>query len=211
MRVDPTAAVPLRDRLLALGLLLLVLGSVYALAIHPLWTAPLLKLEGELAQVRERQARISAELQQAAHVAGALEAAQQQLGQRPGFMPQASAEQAASALVQLLEQAVASASPGNRSCTITSRSPLPAQPGNSPFVRVALQARLRCGTPELLAVLHGLESGQPRLAVDNLVLLAQRYQALPGETGAGLDVSFELVGYLDPSRAGVAGGNDDGT
>lgn len=211
MHVDPAAPVPLRDRLLALGLLLLVLGLLYALVVHPLWTVPLRAQQAELAQVHERQARVAAELAQAPAVAAQLAAAQEQLGARPGFLPQASSEQAASALVQLLEQAVASASPGNRSCAITSRSPLPSQPGNEPFARVSLQARLRCGTPELQAVLHALEAGHPRLAVENLTVLAQRYQALPGETGAGLDVAFELVGYLDPAQAAVNGGNADGT
>ncbi|HYM86493.1 MAG TPA: GspMb/PilO family protein, partial [Pseudoxanthomonas sp.] len=63
------------------------------------------------------------------------------------------------------------------------------------------QVRLRCGTPELGAVLHALETGTPRLFVDNLNVLAQRYayvSALPGGSGGGLDVSFDLYGYLRP-------------
>lgn len=206
MPTDRSAVVPLRDRLLALGLLLGVLAAVHVLVLHPLWVAPMLALEEELVQVRERQGRVEAELAQAPVIAERLAQAQAELGSRPGFLPEASAEQASSALVQRLEQAVTTASPGNRSCAITSRSPLPVQPGNAPFVRVSLQARLRCGTPELQAVLHALETGHPRLAIENLTLLAQRYQSMPGETGAGLDVAFELVGYLDPALAAPAGG-----
>ncbi|KRG76010.1 general secretion pathway protein GspM [Stenotrophomonas ginsengisoli] len=195
-----------RQRWLALGLLLLVLGAIYALLLHPLWVQPMRELDSELAQSQQRQARVQAELAQGPAVAAALERARQQLGGRPGFLHQGSAEQASAALVQQLEQAVSQASPGNRSCVISSRAPLTGQAGNAAFARVAVQARLRCGTPEMLSVLHALESGSPRLFVDNLVILAQRYQALPGETGSGLDVSFELSGYLDPAHAAVAGG-----
>ena len=195
-----------RQRWLALALLLLVLGGVYGLLLHPLWVQPLRTMAGELEQTRQRQARVQAELAQAPAVAAALAQAQQQLGGRPGFLQQGSAEQAAAALVQRLEQAVSQASPGNRSCVISSRAPLPAPADAGPFVRVSVQARLRCGTPEMLSVLHALESGHPRLFIDNLVILAQRYQALPGETGSGLDVSFELAGYLDPVPATATGG-----
>jgi len=60
---------------------------------------------------------------------------------------------------------------------------------------------LRCGIPEMAAVLYTLETGSPRLFVNNLNLLAQRFQQSPNETGTGLDVSFELVGYLQPGGA----------
>lgn len=192
------------QRWLALGLLLLVVAAVYGLLVHPLWVKPLAELGSELEQSQQRQVRVAAELAQAPAVARALAQAQQQLGGRPGFLPQASVEQASAALVQQLEQAVSLASPGNRSCVISSRAPLSGQ-ASTPFVRVSVQVRLRCGTPEMLSVLHALEAGSPRLFVDNLVILAQRYQALPGETGSGLDVSFELSGYLDPLHSAPAG------
>ena len=195
------------QRWLALGLLLLVLAAVYGLLLHPFWVQPLAGLDDELEQSQQRQARVQAELAQAPAVAAALEQAQQQLGSRPGFLQQGSAEQASAALVQQLEQAVNQASPGNRSCVISSRAPLTGPGSAAPFVRVAVQVRLRCGTPEMLSVLHTLESGSPRLFVDNLVILAQRYQTLPGETGSGLDVSFELSGYLDPVHAATSGGD----
>ncbi|HAV70471.1 MAG TPA: general secretion pathway protein GspM, partial [Stenotrophomonas sp.] len=80
-------------------------------------------------------------------------------------------------------------------------TPLPDADRERAFARVALQVRMRCGVPEMAAVLHTLETGSPRLFVDNLNLLAQRFQQSPSETGTGLDVSFELVGYLRPGAA----------
>ena len=197
-----------QQRWLALLLLLLLLSAIYALLLHPLWVQPLRALDAELEQTRQRQARVEAEVVQAPAVAMALAEAQQQLAGRPGFLSQDSTEQASAALVQQLEQAVAMASPGNRSCVISSRAPLSVQPDSAPFTRVSVQVRLRCGTPEMLSVLHSLESGAPRLFVDNLVILAQRYQALPGESGSGLDVSFELSGYLSPVHSASQGDAD---
>ncbi|MGH8063342.1 MAG: type II secretion system protein GspM, partial [Pseudoxanthomonas sp.] len=88
----------------------------------------------------------------------------------------------------------------NRGCAITNRSPMP-QASRERFDRVVVQVRLRCGTPELAAVLHSLESGTPRLFVDNLSVLSQHYTYLAnvaGGSGAGLEVSFDLYGYLRP-------------
>jgi general secretion pathway protein M len=103
--------------------------------------------------------------------------------------------------VQRLEAVVAQASPGNRSCAITNRSPLSDQRPAERFVRVTVQVRLRCGTAELASALHALESGSPRVFVENLNILAQRYFYMPGQGKAqsgGLDVSFDLYGYIAP-------------
>lgn len=189
-----------RDRWLALGLLLAVPALAYLLLVHPWFTRPLLAMEDDLQGLRERDLRVRAQIAQAPQVAQRLRQAQRRLEARPGFLTEASAELASAGLVQRLEHAVVEASPGNRSCAISNRSPLPAD-GKARFVRVAVQVRLRCGTPELAAVLYALESGTPRLFVDNLNVMAQRYQLSPKESGNGLDVAFELAGYLRPSVA----------
>ena len=68
----------------------------------------------------------------------------------------------------------------------------------SRFPRAGVQVRLNCGNPELVSVLHSLESGSPRLFVDNLNILPLRY-GTPGGSGGGLDVSFDLYGFLEPA------------
>lgn len=186
-----------RDRWLALALLVGVLALAYFVLIHPWWTQPMLAVDAEIQTLRERDLRVHTQLQQAPLVAARLKETEQALASRPGFLPQASAELASSALIQRLEDAVLAVSPGNRSCAISNRSPLPADRSGR-FVRVAVQIRLRCGTPELASVLYSLESGSPRLFVDNLNVLAQRLQMSPTESGTGLDVAFELAGYLRP-------------
>ena len=191
-----------RDRWLALGLLLAALAFAYLLLVHPWWTVPMQDIDARIEALQQRELRLRAQLQQAPEVERRLAQALALQRQRPGFLPEATPELATAGLVQRLETVVAQASPGNRSCAITNRSPL-AETRPERFQRVTVQVRLRCGAPELATVLHALESGSPRSFVDNLNVLAQRYFFLPAQGRAqqsgGLDVSFDLYGYVAPS------------
>lgn len=192
------ADVPRRDRWLALAILAGVLLLGYLLLLHPWWTAPMLRVNAEIDTLQQRDLRARMELQQAPAVQQRLEEVRAQTANVPGFMSEANVQLATSALVQRLESVVAEASPGNRSCAITNRSPL-ADARQDRFPRAAVQVRLTCGNPELAAVLHALESGTPRLFIDNLNILAQRFQFSGNQSsGGGLDVSFDLYGYLQP-------------
>lgn len=202
-----------RDRWLALGLLLAALVLVYLLFVHPWWTAPMLEVQDELKTAQERELRVRTQLAQSSEIDRRLAQATAQAAQHPGFLPEPSAELASAGLVRRLEAVVAQASPGNRSCAITNRSPLGASAVPERFQRVTVQVRLRCGTPELAAVLHALEGGSPRLFVDNFNTLALRSfggaRALGASSGeGGLDVAFDLYGYLRPTAAApiAAGG-----
>lgn len=195
MRAD----VPPRDRWLALAILAGALALAYLLLVHPWWTAPMLRTNADIAALQQRDLRVRMELRQAPAVQQRLEQARAQTSRVPGFMPEANVQLATAALVQRLESAVLEASPGNRSCAITNRSPM-TDARRDRFPRAAVQVRLNCGNPELTAVLHSLESGSPRLFVDNLNILAQRFQFTGNQTsGGGLDVSFDLYGYLQPA------------
>lgn len=198
MALPPTR----RDRWLALGLLLAVLVVAYLVLVHPWFTRPLLDINQGISELQDRQLRVQAQVQQRDDVEQRLRQVQGALAARPGFLREPTAESAAAALSSRLQDAVASASPGNRGCVISNRSPLTDTAREAQFPRVALQVRLRCGVPEMAAVLHTLETGSPRLFVGNLNLLAQRFQQSPNESGLGLDVSFELAGYLQPGVMG---------
>ncbi|MBW3549813.1 MAG: type II secretion system protein M [Proteobacteria bacterium] len=191
-----------RDRWLALGLLLAALAVAYAVLVHPWWTVPMRAENQRIDALQQRELRLRMQLQQAPAVSERLEQLRQQQTSGPGFLPEANAQLATAALIQRLETVVQQASPGNRSCAITNRSPL--QPSTRQrYTRITVQVRMRCGNPELAAVLHSLESGTPRLFVDNLNILAQRMYFSPGvgaPTGdGGLEVTFDLYGYLRPS------------
>jgi general secretion pathway protein M len=193
-----------RDRWLALGLLLAALALAYLLFVHPWWTAPMLEVQDELKTAQERELRVRTQLAQSSEIDRRLAQATAQAAQHPSFLPEPSAELASAGLVRRLEAVVAQASPGNRSCAITNRSPLAASAVRERFQRVTVQVRLRCGTPELAAVLHALEGGSPRLFVDNFNTLALRsfgVRALGANGEGGLDVAFDLHGYLRPTAA----------
>ena len=198
----PAETFTARDRWLALGMLLAMLALAYAVLVHPWWTLPMRESGDRIDALQQRELRLRAQLQQAPQVEQRLQQVRAQQGDRPGFLPESNPELATASLIQRLETVVLQASPGNRSCAITNRSPLDANTRER-YARVVVQVRLRCGTPELAAVLHSLESGAPRLFIGNLNILAQRMYFSPGrgapEGGnGGLDVSFDLYGYLAP-------------
>jgi general secretion pathway protein M len=192
-----------RDRWLALGLLLSVLVLAYFVLLHPWWTVPMRETGERIAALQERELRIRTQLQQAPEISRRLAQAVATQRTRPGFLPEATPELASAGLVQRLELVVGQASPGNRSCAITNRSPQTDPHPGERFPRVVVQVQLRCGAAETAAVLHALESGSPRVFVDNLNILAQRYFYLPGQnrsSSGGLNVSFDMIGYIAPVR-----------
>ena len=190
-----------RDRLLALALLLGVLGLIYLLVVHPLFTQPLQAVDDRIADLRDRDARVRALLEQAPQITKRL-AELDTRGSASGFLAEPTTELATAALIQQLERVVDEVTPGNRGCAITNRAPLSGEPPAGRYRRVTVQVRLRCGNGEALAVLHALESARPYLFVDALNISSQRYFAIPGNNPpqeGGLDVSFDLYGYLRPA------------
>lgn len=203
--------IPDRDRWLALAILAGVLALAYLVLVHPWWTAPMLEAGARIEGLQERDLRVRMELAQAPQVQARLEEVREVAARVPGFMDERSAELATAALSARLETAVLEASPGNRSCAIRNRSPMTDTRQQDRFRRALVQVRLHCGNPELAAVLHSLEDGSPRLFVDNLNVLAPRQPfgrgAGAGTQGAGLDVTFDLYGYLQPQPAAAGAGN----
>ena len=195
-----------RDRLLAMALLLVALGLVYLIVVHPLFTQPLRAADARISDLRDRDARVLALLEQAPEISKRL-AQLDARGSATGFLFEPTTELATAGLIQQLERVVGEVSPGNRGCAITNRAPLSDESAPGRFRRVAVQVRLRCGNAEILAVLHALESARPYLFVDALNISSQRYFAIPGNNPpqeGGLDVSFDLYGYLRPAP-GTAG------
>lgn len=74
-----------RDRWIALGLLLLVIGVAYLVLVHPWFTQPMIAVQDELQALRERELRVRVQLQQAPEVSKRLRQARQTLESRPGF------------------------------------------------------------------------------------------------------------------------------
>lgn len=197
-----------RDRWLALGLLLAVLGLLYLLFLHPWFTQPLREADARIAELQTRDARVRALLQQAPQIQQRLAELDARGSAAAGFLAEPTTELATAALIQQLERVVGEVSPGNRGCAIVNRAPQTGEPPPGRYRRVTVLVRLRCGNAETLAVLHALESARPYLFVDVVNITAQRYFAIPGNNlpqEGGLDVSFDLYGYLRPAPGANSG------
>jgi len=197
-----------RDRWLALALLLAWFGLGYLCLWLQRFPVPWREADGRIADLRARDARVRSLLLQRPQIEQRL-AELDARGGASGFLVEPTTELATAALIQQLERVVGEASPGNRGCAIVNRAPLNGDPPPGRYRRVTVQVRLRCGNAETLAVLHSLESARPYLFVDMLSIAAQRYFAIPGSAQpqeGGLDVSFDLYGYLRPAT-GVARAN----
>ena len=190
---------PDRSRTLALAFAVLVLG--YLVLLHWWFTAPMLRMGGEIEDLRAQEQSLRLESAQRPKLEQRLAQVRAFEAGNPGFLPEANKELASAGLVQRLQQVVSSASPNPNACQITAQTPTD-MPTQEPFPRVMVQVRLRCGMRELSAVLHALESGSPQLFIDNLDLRRRSYLAAGADAGGALDVSFDLYGYLKvPARS----------
>jgi general secretion pathway protein M len=199
--------VPDRDRWLALGLLAAALLLGYLALVHPWWTVPMRAADARIDALQSRHARAAAQLAQANDIERRLQAARALDARAPAFLPEATVELATAALAQRLETEVARASPGNRGCAIANRSPAEQVAGDARHPKAGMHVRLRCGNAELGALLQGLEGVHPVLFVDNLSVVAQGFFEYPGQAAAqagGLDVEFDLYGYLRPAAGAEA-------
>jgi general secretion pathway protein M len=176
-----------------------VLLLAYIVLLHWWFTAPRLRLGGEIRERRGPELELQLESAQRPQLEARLAQVRNFEAGNPGFLPEANRELASAGLVQRLQQVVASASPNPNACQISAQTPTD-MPSKEPFPRVMVQVRLRCGMSELGAVLHALESGSPQLFIDNLDLLSRRSYLAVGNDNGGLDVSFDLYGYLKVSN-----------
>ena len=191
------------DRTRVLGGLLLAIAIGYIALVHWWFTAPMLQLGDDIVSLRDEERQLQAEVAQRPEIERRLALVRQFEAGNPGFLPEASRELASAGLVQRLQQVVASASPNPHACQITAQTPTDA-PSQDRYQRVLVQVRLRCGMAELAGVLHALEGGSPQLFIDNLDLLSRRtYLVNAADTPVGLDVSFDLYGYLRAAQPGA--------
>jgi len=191
------ASDPRRGRLLAVLILLIALLGGYLVFVHWWFTAPFLVARAELIELRDQEARLRTAGQQRPLIEQKLAEVRAFEAQNPGFLPEANFDLAASSLIRRLQDLVDAQNAG-ADCTIVSRSAVPHRE-SEPFLRVTVQAALRCEMEHLAAVLHGLESGSPQLFVADMNFNARRnLVARPGQPVARghIDVRFTFYGYL---------------
>ena len=186
-----------RGQILALGLVALVVGGGYLLFVHWWFTGPLMQARAELIELREQESKFRHSALQRPAIEERLAEVRAFEATNPGFLPEDNFDLAASALIQRLRTQVDGMGAGN-DCQLASTTPVRSRE-EEPFVRVAIQVRMRCETERLLPVIHALESGSPQLFLSDFGVftrrVAQQGVAIGSQRG-NIDVNFELYGYL---------------
>lgn len=182
---------PAQSRLLALGLLLLTLGLVYLILVHPLWSAYHTNQE-QIADYREDIARF----ERIAAKQPALEQQVQELTRQRKLVRYTLGAQSPTLAAAALQDRVKSIVEENGG-RLTSTRILPVS-DVGPFFQVAANVQMRVSTKALQDVLYGLEGGAPYLLVENLTILSRgsRVYRRTGSTSAELDVRFDLSGLM---------------
>ncbi|MGF1615001.1 MAG: type II secretion system protein GspM [Gammaproteobacteria bacterium] len=186
---------PSQSRLLALGLLVLVLGGLYFGVVHPLWRTYYANQE----QIEDHRENI-ARFQRIAAEQHVLEQRVEGLSQQRKLVRytlDAESPTLAAAALQDRVKSIVEQSGGR----LTSTRILPVS-NVGPFAQVAVNVQMRVSTKALQDVLYGLESGAPYLLIENLTILSRGHQVYRRglSTAAELDVRFDLSGLMPSSE-----------
>ncbi|HEY9511197.1 MAG TPA: type II secretion system protein GspM [Rhodanobacter sp.] len=198
--MNMTTLQPRDRRLLAVGLLLLVLLLGYFVLLHWWFVVPLQHIRGEMDDLRDTHSRYAAAvaekpmLQQRIAALGAGQAASS------AFLAGDDPNAAAADLMQRVVDAVVANTVGG-SCAVSQKMPLPNPPvtAGEPYRKAAVSISLSCDMEPLAAVLQALEQGTPYLFVDDLSIYRNPV-AVQQNSAAPLEVQFALSGYVRPAR-----------
>lgn len=191
---------PGQSRLLAVGLLVIVLLLLIRILLVPLWAAwsdygsQIDALENRLA-VYERTVTGMDENQKRLAELKARQPA------TDWYLSETTPALSAAALQQMLHRQVTTNGAQVISSQIIERDE------DAPLQSVAIQAHLRGELSELVGLLYTLEDGRPVLFIDNVRILANpRRQVSRQRTNAraqlpALDVRFDLIGYTGWERS----------
>lgn len=188
---------PKDGRLLAVVLLLIVLLLVYLVGVHWWFVAPQLQFASDMQDLRDQQLKYSRIIEQQGDIERRLGEVKAYEQGNPAFMAESDRNAAEAALIQRLKQAMTDHVKNEARCQNNgTQSYAGAQ--EEVYLRVTVQARLKCDLEPLAAILQDLESGKPYLFVDQVMIYKQQTYRRPNVKVAPqpLDVRFNLTGYL---------------
>lgn len=178
-------------QLLAVAILALVIFTIIMLTIVPLWA-----MNRHYANnIDELDNRLQI-LQRAVSASDGLRTQHEQLkrslaGNRHYL--QGNSDALAAANLQSTVKRLASA----RSMEVLSTQILPSKE-EAGFTRVALKVRMRGTLDNTVQLMHGLETGQPYLFLDNVTIRSYSRRRAGNAAGQLLNVDFDLIGYMLP-------------
>lgn len=189
---------PADSRPLAVGLLLLVLLTIYFLGIHWWFVAPQRALAGEMRDLREQHQRFAAIVAEKPEIEKRLAAVRSYESSNQAFLPEMEPAGASANLIQRISDTVKKHDAEGTRCSVQQSTPLRNQIPGEPYQSVSVRVRLTCDTENTAAVLHDLEDGKPFLFLDELMIY-QRTGFTRGRQprqSSRLEVQFTVTGYL---------------
>jgi general secretion pathway protein M len=189
-----------KRRLLALLILALALGLVYALAVTPLLSLNTHYLD-RIDDLERRLRILDNKLASGDQLRSQQDHLKKQLDRNEQYLKSATEALAGADLQRIVKrQAQLSA------CEIMSTQPLPSSQ-DAGFNTVALKVRMRGKIDNLVRLFHSLETGKPHLFIDNLSIRSriQHARKIDYQNGKNarvidmvetLDVEFDLKGYM---------------
>jgi general secretion pathway protein M len=187
---------PQSSKAVAILLLLLALATVYAVLIEPVigaWSA----LRGERVQLSERLARYNQKAADRPRMEEALKRLSTQVqGNARAYVQGATSALAAATLQDYVKQAIESS--GGRLVSAQSQESKRGEDAR----RISITVQLTGNMDTVQQTLHTLESGEPRLWIDNLTITRKNTLVFGGKekkTDQQVDARFEVYGYQRPA------------
>ncbi len=187
---------PKDGRLLAVVLLLIVVLGVYLFGVHWWFVSPHLDYFSQMADLREQQQRYARVIAERPAIEKKLAEVRSYEQGNQAFLAEVDANAASAGLITRLRQSQTDQSDPKR-CSVINSTPYTGGQDEL-YMKVVVQARLRCDLESLAAILYDLENGKPYLFVDQLMIYRQQTYVPPGGKArvSPLDVRFNLAGYL---------------
>lgn len=188
---------PKDGRLLAVLLLLIVMICVYVFGVHWWFVSPHIDYYNQMGDLREQQQRYARVIAEQPEIAKKLAEVRAYEQGNQAFLAESDANSASAGLITRLRESQTDQSDPKR-CSVVNTSPGFTGSQEEQYMKVIVQARLRCDLESLAAILYDLEKGKPYLFVDELMVYKQQTYVPPGgkRVASPLDVRFNLSGYL---------------
>ncbi|MFK3815791.1 type II secretion system protein GspM [Pseudomonas sp. NPDC089407] len=196
---------PRERKIIALGVLGVLLGAGWYLFVDSLLLAPLRDLDEQAQTLREQQRRYASLMLQQPQLEARLKQARNDPAQRSSLLPGDDPNAVAADLMQYAVEQVRRQASTGAGCEVTQRMPIaPAESDETlaePYRPVKVSLTLACAIEPLTALLHALEYGQPSLFIDQLSI--RRGSSAPAQGPAGrLEVHLLIRGYLQATGQG---------
>jgi len=197
MRLMPESA--RNQRFLAVVLLLITLLLAYLLLVHWWFIAPHIAMTEQRRDLAEQQHHFAELIRRKPAIEERLKDVAAFERDNQAFLSDADATSAFSDLSERLKQAKEKNAEAGSRCQIQGVSPAPARE-KEVYQRVSAAVVLNCEPENLVKILYDLETSNPYLFVDRLVVYRQQPVFLPGAKTATpatlVGVQFTLSGFL---------------